>query len=57
MLYDIFVNSALESARFSLCDVLTVNVNDLISYQTVDEQILFLALSVTFKSTFQYCGE
>ena len=30
--YDIFVNSALVSARFSLCDVLIVNVNDLMSY-------------------------
>jgi hypothetical protein len=26
---DIFINSALESARLSLCDVFTVNVNDL----------------------------
>ena len=50
MLPSYFVNSAPVSARFSLCDVLIVNVNDLISYYVPDEQILFLALSVTFKS-------
>ena len=41
---DIFINSALESARLSLCDIFTVNVNDLCSISDLIRKILFLAL-------------
>ena len=50
---DIFINSALESARLSLCDIFTVNVNDLYAISDLIRKILFLALFAFLKLNHQ----